>query len=82
MTATDPSRRRRFLTGVAVISIAGAGAAWSGCGESDTDEQLDEASSEINESLEEVDKEFQEEQDRAQRQAEEGIEEPGGSGGY
>ena len=82
MTATDPSLRRRLLTGVAVISIAAAGAAWSGCGESDTEEQLDEASSEINEALEEVDKEFQEDQEQAQREAEGAIEDSGGSGGY
>ena len=67
-------RRRRFLTGVAVVSIAATGAAWSGCGD-DTEDQVDEAIENANEEAEEIQGEVNEAIEESTDQANEAIEE-------
>ena len=69
-----PTRRRRFLTGVAVVSIAATGAAWSGCGDDD-DEAVDEAINNANEQAEEIQGDVNEALDEANEQAEEATDE-------
>jgi len=68
------TRRRRFLTGVAVVSIAATGAAWSGCGD-DTEDEVDEAIENANEEAEEIQGEVNEAIEESTDQANQAIEE-------
>jgi len=76
MTTAHPSRRRRFLTGAAVLSIAVVGAAWGGCGD-DT-----EAQESADQALEDTGKEAEQAQEEADQAAEDAGPDGGGGTGY
>ena len=69
---------RRALTGVAVLSIAAFGAAWSGCGDDNEDEvneAISNANDQIDEATDEALEQAEETQDEVQQQIDEGQEE-------
>jgi hypothetical protein len=68
-----PRRARRFLTGAAVLSIAAAGAAWSGCGESDEEQAVEDAQEQINEQLDEASQQFEEETGQSADEAQDAL---------
>lgn len=75
-----PRRRfgRRALTGIAVLSIAAFGAAWSGCGDDNEDEvndAIENANEQIEEATDEALEQAEETQDEVQQQIDEGTEE-------
>jgi hypothetical protein len=41
------SRKRRVLTGAAVLAIAAGGVAWGGCGNDDANDAIDQAQEEL-----------------------------------
>jgi hypothetical protein len=84
---------RRALTVIAVLGIAAAGAAWSGCGDDDADEAeqeieqaIEEGEEEAEQAGEEAEQQIEEGAEEAEQQIEEGAEEGGegggGGGGY
>jgi hypothetical protein len=67
-------RGHRALTGVAVVAIAAAGAAWSGCGD-DAQDQLDDAVQEAQDQADQAIEEAQQTADQAQQDADQALEE-------
>jgi DNA-binding ferritin-like protein len=65
---------RRALTGVAVLSIAAFGAAWSGCGD-DNEDEVNDAIENANDQIESISEEAQQQADEAQEQADEATDE-------
>jgi chromosome segregation ATPase len=68
---------RRALTGIAVLSIAALGAAWSGCGddEDEVNDAIENANEQIEEATDEALEQAEETQDEVQQQIDEGQEE-------
>jgi gas vesicle protein len=62
--------RRRALSGLGVLAIAAGGAVWSGCGDDDASDQVDDALSTIKEQADEAQSTVEEAADDAQQQAE------------
>lgn len=88
--------RRRILAGLGVLAIAATGAAWSGCGDDDEEQAVndaidqaqeagEEAEEKANEAADDVGQEAEEAADELEQEADEAEQEDdqssGGSGG-